>query len=158
RSLKSRAQARQAMRDALAAAVRSPLRYAGAVVRGLVAAARWWRRWVTVRDYRQAAELAEKLADKFVEIRALTVFRWKVTGAVATVATLGLVILDLLYGRRVLWIAAGSLSAGLAVLGKRRDGSPGRKAVLAGPRTLTWTMDPQVLVDAYRDAKLIGKD
>src|SRR5215470_15787922 len=31
-------------------------------------------------------------------------------------------------------------------------------AVLAGPRTLTWTMAPQVLVDAYRDAKLIGKD
>ena len=30
--------------------------------------------------------------------------------------------------------------------------------MLAGPRTLTWTMDPQVLVDAFRDAKLIGKD
>jgi DNA segregation ATPase FtsK/SpoIIIE, S-DNA-T family len=46
----------------------------------------------------------------------------------------------------------------LAVTGRRKDGSPGRKAVLAGPRTLTWTMDPQVLVDAFRDAKLIGKD
>lgn len=32
---------------------------------------RWcvvWRLWVTVRDYREAAELSEKLADKFVEI------------------------------------------------------------------------------------------
>ena len=38
------------------------------------------------------------------------------------------------------------------------DGSPGRKAVLAGSRTLTWTMDPQVLVEAFRDAKLIDKD
>lgn len=51
--------------------LRSPWRYLGAVVRGLVAAARWWRRWVTVGDYREAAELSEKLADKYVEIRAL---------------------------------------------------------------------------------------
>jgi S-DNA-T family DNA segregation ATPase FtsK/SpoIIIE len=158
RSLKSRAQARQAMRDGLAALVRSPLRYAGAVLRGLVAAGRWWRRWVSVQDYREAAELAEKLADKFIEIRALTLFRWKVTGSVALSAALALAVLDLLYGRRALWIATGAASAGLAVLGRRRDGSPGRKAVLAGPRTLTWTMDPQVLVDAFRDAKLIGKD
>lgn len=49
-------------------------------------------------------------------------------------------------------------SAVLAITGRRKDGSPGRKAVLPGPRTLTWTMDPQALVDAYRDAKLIGKD
>ena len=46
----------------------------------------------------------------------------------------------------------------LAVLGRRRDGAPGVRPCLAGPRTLTWTMDPQVLVDAFRDAKLIGKD
>jgi DNA segregation ATPase FtsK/SpoIIIE, S-DNA-T family len=158
RSLKGRAQAVQAARDALAAVVRSPLRYAGAVMRGLVAAARWWRRWVAVRDYREAAELAEKLADKYVEIRALTLFRWKVTGAVAVAATLLVAILDLLYGRRALWLTAGTVSAALAILGRRKDGAPGRKAVLAGPRALTWTMDPQVLVDAFRDAKLIGKD
>ena len=30
--------------------------------------------------------------------------------------------------------------------------------MLAGPRSLTWTMDPAVLVDVFRDAKLIGKD
>src|SRR5262249_50747627 len=152
RRLKSRSQAVQAGRDVLAALVRSPLRYAGAVVRGLVVATRWWRRWVSVRDYREAAELAEKPAGRFGEIRALPLFRWKVTGAVAAAAALAVAVLDLLYGHRALWIAAGLLSAGLAILGRRRDGSPGRKAVLAGPRTLTWTMDPQVLVDAFRDA------
>ena len=157
-SLKTHAQAVQTAKDALAAVLRSPVRYARAVVRGLVAVVRWWRRWVTVRDYREAAELAEKLADKYVEIRALTLFRWKVTGAAAITATLCVAILDLLYGRRALWLIGGAASALLAVLGRRKDGAPGRKAVLAGPRSLTWTMDPQVLVDAFRDAKLIGKD
>jgi DNA segregation ATPase FtsK/SpoIIIE, S-DNA-T family len=156
--LKSRRQAVQALKDLLVALLRSPYRFVGAVVRGLVVGGRWWRRWVTVRDYREAAESAEKLADKFTEIRALTLFRWKVTGAVAVVTAVGVVLVDLVYGRVGLWLVAGIVSVALAVLGRRRDGSPGRKAVLAGPRTLTWTMDPQVLVDAFRDAKLIGKD
>jgi S-DNA-T family DNA segregation ATPase FtsK/SpoIIIE len=155
---KTRAQVRQAAKDAVVAVLRSPWRYLRAVVRGLVAAARWWRAWVTVRDYREAAEASEKLADKFTEIRALTLFRWKVTGAVTVAASLAVAFADLVYGTRALWAAAGAVSLALAVLGRRRDGSPGRKAVLAGPRTLTWTMDPQVLVDAFRDAKLIGKD
>ncbi|MFL6118769.1 cell division protein FtsK [Actinophytocola sp.] len=156
--LKSRRQAVQALKDLLVALVRSPYRFAGAVVRGLVAAGRWWRRWVTVRDFREAAEQSEKLADKFAEIRALTLFRWKVTGAVAVVAVLGGAVVELFYGGSGLWLLVGVVAVALAVLGRRRDGSPGRKAVLAGPRTLTWTMDPQVLVDAFRDAKLIGKD
>ncbi|WP_424923362.1 cell division protein FtsK [Actinocrispum wychmicini] len=109
-------------------------------------------------DYREAAENAEKLADKFVEIRALTLFRWKVTGAALMVASVGLLVADLVYGAAALWITGGVAAVVLAVAGRRKDGSPGRKAVLAGPRTLTWTMDPQVLVDAFRDAKLIGKD
>jgi DNA segregation ATPase FtsK/SpoIIIE, S-DNA-T family len=156
--LKDRGQARQAAKDATAAVARSPWRYLRAVVRGLVAAVRWWRRWVTVRDYREAAESSEKLADKFTEIRALTLFRWKVTGALTVATMVALALVELLYGARGLWPAAALVSLALAVLGRRRDGSPGRKAVLAGPRTLTWTMDPQVLVDAFRDAKLIGKD
>ena len=57
-----------------------------------------------------------------------------------------------------LWITAGIGAAVLAITGRRKDGSPGRRAVLAGPRSLSWTMDPQILVDAFRDAKLIGKD
>lgn len=156
--LKDRAQARQAAKDGTGAVLRSPWRYVRAVVRGLVAAARWWRRWVTVRDYREAAESSEKLADKFTEIRALTLFRWKVTGALTVATVLALAIVELLYGHRGLWITSGVVSLALAILGRRRDGAPGRKSVLAGPRTLTWTMDPQVLVDAFRDAKLIGKD
>ncbi|TDV43680.1 cell division protein FtsK [Actinophytocola oryzae] len=156
--LKSRRQAVQVGKDLLVSALRAPDRFLGAVVRGLVVAARWWRRWVTVREYREAAESSEKLADKFVEIRALTLFRWKVTGAVAVVTLLGGAVVDLVYGRRGLWLLIGIVAVALAVLGRRRDGSPGRKAVLAGPRTLMWTMDPQVLVDAFRDAKLIGKD
>jgi S-DNA-T family DNA segregation ATPase FtsK/SpoIIIE len=156
--LKERGQARQAAKDAVAAVVRSPWRYLRAVVRGLVAAVRWWRRWVTVRDYREAAEVSEKLADKFTEIRALTLFRWKVTGSVTVAVVVTGVLVELVYGARGLWSAMMLLSLVLAFLGRRRDGAPGRKAVLAGPRTLTWTMDPQVLVDAFRDAKLIGKD
>ncbi len=156
--LKSRRQAVQALKDLLVALLRSPYRFAGAVVRGLVAAVRWWRRWVTVRDFREAAEQSEKLADKFAEIRALTLFRWKVTGGVAVAVVLGGAVAELLSGRRGVWLLVAAMAVALAVLGRRRDGSPGRKAVLAGPRTLAWTMDPQVLVDAFRDAKLIGKD
>jgi S-DNA-T family DNA segregation ATPase FtsK/SpoIIIE len=157
-ALKTRAHAAQAGKDVAVAVLRSPWRLLGAVARGAVVAVRAWRRWVSVRDFRQAAEQAEKLADKFIEIRALIVFRWKVTGAtLATVAVAGLVayVLD---GVRPLWTAGLAVAAVLAIVGRRTDGSPGRRPVLAGPRTLTWTMDPQVLVDAFRDARLIGKD
>jgi S-DNA-T family DNA segregation ATPase FtsK/SpoIIIE len=156
--LKSRQAARQAGQDAAMWLLHCPLRFLGAVARGLVVCLRAWRRWVRVHDYREAAELSEKLADKFVEIRALTLFRWKVTGAVLTASSVLLLVADLVYGSRVLWWVAGAGGVALAITGRRKDGAPGRTAVLAGPRTLTWTMDPQVLVDAFRDAKLIGKD
>ncbi len=157
-SLKSRRHAVQALRDLVGFVLRLPLRSAGAVVRGLVTALRVWRRWVTVRDFRDAAEQSEKLADKFAEIRALTLFRWKVTAAGAVAAGLVPVVAQLVYGPVVFWVAGAAVAVTLAVVGRRKDGSPGRRAVLAGPRSLTWTMDPQVLVDAFRDAKLIGKD
>ncbi|MGB8198888.1 MAG: cell division protein FtsK, partial [Pseudonocardiaceae bacterium] len=133
-------------------------RFVGATGRGTVLAVRAWRRWVTVRDYREAAEQSEKLADKYVEIRELTLLRWRVTGAVAGVGMAGVAVSDMVYGSRALWITATVSAAVLAITGRRKDGSPGRRAVLAGPRSLTWTMDPQILVDAFRDAKLIGKD
>nr|WP_285490942.1 FtsK/SpoIIIE domain-containing protein [Amycolatopsis taiwanensis] len=157
-AFKSRQALKQAARDVLAWLLRSPFRFVGAVGRGAVVMVRVWRRWVRVHDYREAAEQSEKLADKFVEIRALTLFRWKVSGAVLAAVAAVLLVADLLYGNVALWIVAGVGSVALAVAGRRKDGAPGRKAVLAGPRTLTWTMDPQVLVDAFRDAKLIGKD
>jgi S-DNA-T family DNA segregation ATPase FtsK/SpoIIIE len=156
--LKSGQAARQGGMDALVWLLRGPFRFAGAVLRGLVVCVRAWRRWVRVSDYRDAAELSEKLADKFIEIRALTLFRWKVTGAVLAASAVTVFIVDLVCGARALWITAGVGAVALAVTGRRQDGAPGRQAVLSGPRTLTWTMDPQVLVDAFRDAKLIGKD
>ncbi|QIZ37875.1 FtsK/SpoIIIE domain-containing protein [Saccharopolyspora sp. ASAGF58] len=156
--LKSWQAAKHAAMDALAFVLRSPWRFLAAVGRGAATAVRGWRRWVRVHDYRDAAEQSEKLADKFTEIRALTLFRWKVTGVVALSAAAAVTVAYVVYGGRALWVAAGIGSAALAVFGRRKDGAPGRKPVLAGPRTLTWTMDPQVLVDAFRDAKLIGKD
>lgn len=156
--LKSRQAARHAVTDVLFWLLRAPWRFLGAVGRGLVVVVRGWRRWVRVHDYREAAEASEKLADKFTEIRALTLFRWKVTGITTAGVVVVLAVAGLVFGARVWWIAASVGAVVLAITGRRQDGSPGRKPVLAGPRTLTWTMDPQVLVDAFRDARLIGKD
>jgi S-DNA-T family DNA segregation ATPase FtsK/SpoIIIE len=156
--IKSRAAARQAVRDGAVRLACSPFRFAGSVGRGLVLALRGWRRWVRVHDYREAAEQSEKLADKFTEIRALTLFRWKVTGAVVAGSLVVVGTLSIVYGSMVWWATLAVSSVVLSITGRRKDEAPGRKAVLAGPRTLTWTMDPQVLVDAFRDAKLIGKD
>jgi DNA segregation ATPase FtsK/SpoIIIE, S-DNA-T family len=157
-ALKSRGHAIQAARDAAVTAACAPWWFVGAAGRGTVLAVRAWRRWVKVRDYREAAEQSEKLADKYGEIRELTLFRWRVTGAMVGMGAAGLAVTQMLYGSRVLWITALIAAAVLAITGRRQDGNPGRRAVLAGPRSLTWTMDPQVLVDAFRDAKLIGKD
>mgnify|MGYP001251089362 CR=1 FL=1 len=157
-SMKSRTLFVQALKDAVVAVLRSPWRYLRAVVRGVLAAFRWWRTWVTVRDYRQAAEDAQKLADRFTEIRALTLFRWKVTVAVMAGLVLASVVATVVYGSGPILATVLTASAALAWFGRKKDGTPGRKPTLAGPRTLGWTIDPQVLVDAFRDAKLIGKD
>jgi DNA segregation ATPase FtsK/SpoIIIE, S-DNA-T family len=157
-AVKSRQALKLASRDLVVRVLRSPFRFIGAVARGLVVAVRWWRKWVTVHDYRDAAKQSEKLADKFTEIRALTLFRWKVTGAIAVAAVVAVLVAQLLCGPMICQVVGCVASVALAILGRRKDGSPGRKPVLAGPRSLTWTMDPQVLVDAFRDAKLIGKD
>ncbi|MGH4009443.1 MAG: cell division protein FtsK [Pseudonocardiaceae bacterium] len=157
-ALKSRASAAHATKDAAVEIVRAPWRFVSASGRGTVLAARAWRRWVRVHDYREAAEQSEKLADKYIEIRELTLLRWRVTGAIVGTSTAGMAVADMLYGHRVLWATGIVGAAVLAITGRRKDGIPGRRAVLAGPRSLSWTMDPQILVDAFRDAKLIGKD
>ncbi|MFN2496881.1 MAG: cell division protein FtsK [Pseudonocardiaceae bacterium] len=157
-ALKTRNHAVQAAKDAAVMVVCSPWWFVRATGRGTVLAVRAWRRWVTVRDYRQAAEQSEKLADKYLEIRELTLFRWRVTGVVAGTGGTGVAVAEVFYGHLTWWITALVGAAVLAITGRRKDGSPGRRAVLAGPRSLTWTMDPQILVDAFRDAKLIGKD
>ncbi|MGH3815498.1 MAG: cell division protein FtsK, partial [Pseudonocardiaceae bacterium] len=97
-ALKARQALRQAAKDMIVWVVRSPCRFAGAVSRGLVVAVRGWRRWVRVHDYREAAEQSEKLADKFIEIRALTLFRWKLTAAAIWASALAMIIADLVYG------------------------------------------------------------
>lgn len=158
RMVKTRAALRQAAADVGKRALLAPWWFVRSLVRGMLAGVRAWRQWITVHDYRDAAELSEKLADKFTEIRALTLFRWKVTGAVALAGVIAVAVAELVYGPIVWWIGGGLAASALAILGRRRDGKPGRKAVLAGPRALTWTMDPQMLIDAFRDAKLIGKD
>ncbi|MDT5001107.1 MAG: segregation ATPase FtsK/SpoIIIE, family, partial [Mycobacterium sp.] len=157
-ALKSRTHGRQAARDAVVTMCCAPWWFVCAAGRGTVLAFRAWRQWGTVRDYREAAEQSEKLADKYVEIRELTLFRWRVTGVVAGTTTAGVAVADMFYGQAVLWVTGMVAAAVLAIAGRRKDGSPGRRAVLAGPRSLAWTMDPQILVDAFRDAKLIGKD
>ena len=157
-ALKTRQALKRVVKDALAWIVKAPLRCAGAVGRGLVVAARGWRNWVRVRDYREAAEQSEKLADKFVEIRALALFRWKVTATVIFVGGAVIAATSMFYGDTVLWSVGGVSAALLAIIGREKDGSPGRKTVLAGPRLLMWTMDAQVLIDVFRNAKLIGKD
>lgn len=157
-ALKSRPHARQAGKDATVWLVMSPLRLASATARGVVVAVRVWHRWRTVRDYRQAAEEAGKLADRYEDIRALILFRSKVTATVALAVVFGLLVAHVVYGPPALWTAGAVAAIVLAIVGRRKDGAPGRRPTLAGPRTLTWTMDPQVLVDAFRDAKLIGKD
>ncbi|OLT40552.1 cell division protein FtsK [Saccharomonospora sp. CUA-673] len=157
-SLKTREQATQLVKDWITAVLRSPCRLLRAVGRGVVTGFRLWRRWITVRDYREAAEESQKLADKFTEIRELTLFRWKVTGAVSVAAGVLITVAAYVWGEVPLWTIGGVACVALAVLGRRKDGQPGRKPSLSGSRALTWTMDPQILVDAFRDAKLLGKD
>ena len=55
-ALESRHALSQAAKDVIVWVVRSPCRFIGAVSRGVVVAARGWRRWVRVHDYREAAE------------------------------------------------------------------------------------------------------
>jgi DNA segregation ATPase FtsK/SpoIIIE, S-DNA-T family len=150
--------ARQAIRDSAVRVALSPWRLLRAVARGGVHAAREWRRWVRVGDYREAAEQADKLADKYLEIRELSLFRWRITTAVLAAGGAGGTAVVVVDGPRYLWALAAVTALILAWAGRRKEGAPGRRPVLAGPRSLTWTMDPQVLVDAFRDAKLIGKD
>jgi DNA segregation ATPase FtsK/SpoIIIE, S-DNA-T family len=153
-----RALARQAIRDSAVRVALSPWRLLRAVARGGVHAAREWRRWVRVGDYREAAEQADKLADKYLEIRELSLFRWRITTAVLAAGGAGGTAVVVVDGPRYLWALAAVTALMLAWAGRRKEGAPGRRPVLGGPRSLTWTMDPQVLVDAFRDAKLIGKD
>ena len=154
-----RALARQATRDSAVRVALAPWRLLRAVARGSVHAARGWRRWVRVGDYREAAEQADKLADKYLEIRELALFRWRITTAVLAAggaAGTAVVVVD---GPRYLWALSAVIALVLAWTGPAQGRSTG-PAGGAGRATVT-DLDHgsrQVLVDAFRDAKLIGKD
>ncbi|MGY6657641.1 FtsK/SpoIIIE domain-containing protein [Amycolatopsis sp. TRM77291] len=135
---------------------RAPIRYPVAVARGTAVSARAWWAWVRVEDFYAAAKSADKLADRFDEIHSHRVRRRWWTLAILTVGAGGLVTVELIYGPVVWWIAATALSLTLAAAGRRKDGSPGRKNVFPGTRTLAWTINGDVLVEAFRAAKVIG--
>ncbi|GAA4024881.1 FtsK/SpoIIIE domain-containing protein [Allokutzneria multivorans] len=141
-------------------AATAPLHLGGAVARGMAVTGRAWWRWVRVAELRDAAREAgaATVVAKFDEVRELSILRWKVTGGVTlggAVVTGGVV---LLAGGSGVLVLGAATALGLAVLGRRKDGAPGRRAALPGPRSLAWLMNGDHLVTAFRDAKLIGKD
>ncbi|WP_337661764.1 FtsK/SpoIIIE domain-containing protein [Actinoalloteichus sp. AHMU CJ021] len=144
--------------DLLGVLVSLPLRFLRAVGRGALAGVRAWRAWVGVRDYRRAAEQADKLAEKYRDIRELSLLRWRITLTVLALLPAAAVVVDLLWGATGSWVAAVGCAATLSWWGRRREGQPGRATVLAGRRGLAWTWDPGPLAAAFRDAKLLGRD
>ncbi|MBP2323806.1 S-DNA-T family DNA segregation ATPase FtsK/SpoIIIE [Kibdelosporangium banguiense] len=137
-------------------AVRVPLRYPVAVARGSVTAARAWWAWVSVRDFYDAAKQAQQLAQRFQDIQRYRVRRRWSTLGVLVVGGAGLLVTGMVVGPIVWWATAAPVSVALAVAGRRKDGSPGRKNVFPGTRTLAWTINGDVLVEAFQAAKVIG--
>ncbi len=142
--------------DLVRHALQAPFRYPAAVGRGSAVAVRAWWGWISVRDFYEAAKQAQQLALRFDDIQRYRVRRrwWTLGLLVATGG--GLVVGDLIEGAAVVWCAAGVLSAGLAIVGRRSSGS-GRSAVIR-PRSIAWAMDGNNLVTAFQDAKMVGKD
>lgn len=146
----------EAAKAAAGHALLVPFRYPKAVARGSITAARTWWGWVRVADLYEASKSGDQLAARYAEIHHHRVRRRWWTAGTAVVTAAGLVAGDLLTGPVSWWIVAGAVSGTLAVAGRSKD-SAGRKAVM-GARTLAWAMDGNHLVEAFRNAKLIGKD
>ncbi len=158
-ALKSRQAAVQGGKDAAVWLLRFPFRFAGSVARGLVvcdASVAPLGAGARLPGSGRAVGEASGQVHRDPRTDACSGGRSPAAGAGSGRARC--LMLDLVFGPTALWIHWCAGAVALAIAGRRKDGSPGRKAVLAGPRALTWTMDPQVLVDAFRDAKLIGKD
>jgi S-DNA-T family DNA segregation ATPase FtsK/SpoIIIE len=131
-----------------------------AILRGLVVGVRLWWQWIVLQEERESARKNGKLDDRGPGIREVSTRRWKITGCTA----LGLVVVALLLrfvftdiAALVLWSTVAVVAVGLMILGRAKDGTPGRKPVLGG-RGFTWTMNPELLNQAYRDAGKIKKD
>lgn len=149
--------AKQAGTELAGRAVMAPLRYPAAVGRGLAVSARAWWHWVRVSDYYAAAKAADKLADRWSEIAVIRRRRGLLSMGGCVAVSLGVLITDLAAGSVPLLVTGGVVSAGLALAGRRKDGTGGRSSHM-GSRKLAWLMDGDHLVVAFREAKLIGKD
>jgi S-DNA-T family DNA segregation ATPase FtsK/SpoIIIE len=134
-----------------------PFRYTTAVARGGAVTGRAWWRWVRVIDFYDAAKGSDRLATLWLEIA--TIRRRRTIISVVVVTASGVVVLIgwLTSATAALLLGGGVASALLAIAGRRKDGGGGRKATV-GPRTLAWAMDGDHLVEAFRAAKLVGKD
>jgi S-DNA-T family DNA segregation ATPase FtsK/SpoIIIE len=153
--------AKAARRDLAIRSARAPVTtMPRAVARGVVVAARLWWHFIVLYEEREHARKDNKLHEKGPGLREASRRRWKGTG----LALLALVVVGLLLrfvfpatAPLVLWPALAALLIALMLLGRAKDGTPGRKPVLGG-RGFGWTMNPEMLNDAYRHAKLIKKD
>lgn len=146
----------EAAKMAAGHAIMVPFRYPKAVARGSAAAARTWWDWVRVADLYDAAKANGVLDSRYSEVHHHRVRRRLWTLGTVSVSALSFTVADFVAGPVTWWIVGGVASGTLAVAGRAKDGS-GRKAVM-GARTLAWAMDGNHLVEAFRAAKLIGKD
>ncbi|HEX6342033.1 MAG TPA: cell division protein FtsK, partial [Umezawaea sp.] len=135
----------------------APVRYPAAVGRGLVVSARAWWAWVRVVDFYDAAKSSDSLASRWQEIAVVRRRRGVITLAGTGATGLGGLVVDLTAGSLPLLVTGGAVSVALAVAGRRKDGSPGRQAVLGGARTLAMLMDGDNLIEAFRSAGIVGK-
>ncbi|ATE52112.1 cell division protein FtsK [Actinosynnema pretiosum] len=149
--------AKQAGAALAARAALAPVRYPAAVGRGLVVSARAWWSWVRVEDFYSAAKSSDSLANRWAEIAAVRHRRGVITLAGAGTTGLAGLVTELTAGSLPLLVTGGAVSVALAVTGRRKDGSPGRQAVLGGARSLAMLMDGDNLVEAFRAAGAIGK-
>jgi S-DNA-T family DNA segregation ATPase FtsK/SpoIIIE len=146
----------EAAKAAAGHALLVPFRYPKAVARGSAAAVRVWWGWVRVDDLYEASKSGDQLAARYSEIHHHRVRRRWWTAGTAVVTAVGMTIGDLAAGSITWWIVGAAASGTLAVAGRNKD-KAGRKPVM-GARTLAWAMDGEHMVDAFRAAKLIGKD
>ncbi|WP_053723019.1 hypothetical protein [Saccharothrix sp. NRRL B-16348] len=134
-----------------------PFRYPAAVGRGAVVSARAWWSWVRVADFYDAAKSSDSLASRWQEIAVVRRRRGVVTVAGAGTTGLAGLVTELTVGSVPLLVAGGAVSLVLAAAGRRKDGSPGRQAVLGGSRSLAMLLDGDNLIEAFRAAGAIGK-
>lgn len=146
----------EAAKAAAGHALLVPFRYPKAVVRGSATAARTWWGWVRVSDLYEASKSGDQLAARYAEIHHHRVRRRWWTAGTAVVTAVAVVVGDLVAGPVTWWLVGAAVTSTLAVAGRNKD-KAGRKAVM-GARTLAWAMDGNHLVEAFRNAKLIGKD